>query len=174
MAAEAEFSADLSITTPQGAIVTGKVFVKESKKRNELTMLGRPAVTILRQDKKLTWVLLPTKAYRELPLQFDPLHPGSDSPYETKELGTEKANGYDCKKILWTFKDPEKGSVLQWWSPELKTAVRYQAKNKGGATVNTTDYKNIKLGPQDNSLFELPEGYMLEARQPRQTRPKTP
>jgi hypothetical protein len=54
MAAEAEFSADLSITTPQGAIVTGKVFVKESKKRNELTMLGRPAVTILRQDKKLT------------------------------------------------------------------------------------------------------------------------
>jgi hypothetical protein len=119
-------------------------------------------------------VLLPTKAYRELPLQFDPLHPGSDSPYETKELGTEKANGYDCKEILWTFKDPEKGSVLQWWSPELETAVRYQAKNKGGATVNTTDYENIKLGPQDNSLFELPEGYMLEARQPRQTRPKTP
>jgi hypothetical protein len=125
VAADPEFSAELSITTASARTMTGKVFVKGPKKLNEMVVLGHPATTILRQDKKVTWILLlASKEYREVPLRFDPLHPTSDSPYETKEMGTDKANGYECKMILWTFKNPEQGSLLQWFAPELKTAVR--------------------------------------------------
>jgi hypothetical protein len=175
MAAEAEFGADLCITVPTGVTMKGKVFVKGPKRRNEMLMMGREAITILRQDKKVTWILLhASKEYREVPLKFDPLHPGPDSPYDTKEVGNEKANGYDCKMILYTFKDPERGSVLTWDAPELKTAVRYQVKSKLEAVVNTTDYRNVKLGPQEDSLFEIPDGYTRQASQPRSASPARP
>ena len=172
VAADAEFSAELSMTVAGGITITGRVFVKGPKRRNETVARGRPATTILRQDKKVTWILLQaSKEYREVPLRFDPLHPTSDSPYETKEMGADKANGYDCKMILWTFKNPDQGSVLQWFAPELKTGVRYQVKNKAGAVVNTVDYLNVKLGPQPDSLFEIPEGFTRQASPPRASGP---
>jgi outer membrane lipoprotein-sorting protein len=168
VAAEAEFSADLTIVSTSGMSMSGKVFVKGPKKRNEVNIRGYPATTILRQDKKVTWTLFPaTKEYRETPLKFDPLNPGSDSPYDIKEMGQGKANGYDCKMILWTFKNPEQGSVLQWFAPELDMAVRYQVKNKGGTMVTTTDYRNVKPGPQVDSLFEVPPGFKWQANAPK-------
>jgi outer membrane lipoprotein-sorting protein len=167
-AAEAEFSADLTILSSTGMSMSGKVFVKGPKKRNEVMIRGYPATTILRQDRKVTWTLFAaTKEYRETPLKFDPLNPASDSPYEIKEMGQGKANGYDCKLILWTFKNPEQGSVLQWFTPELDMAVRYQVKNKGGTMVTTTDYRNVKAGPQADSLFEIPPGYRWQASAPK-------
>lgn len=159
-AAEAEFSADLTIKTAAGLTISGKTFVKGPMRRNELTIGQRTMTTILRQDKKVTWVLLPsTHQYQQSSLRFDPLNPTSDVPYTTKELGTDKANGYDCKQILWTFKNPNLGSVLQWYCPALKTAVRFQMKDKAGALISTTDFRGVKPGPQAAALFEIPPGY---------------
>lgn len=162
LAADAEFSADVSIAVGTNMTATGRVFVKGAKRRNEITMFQRPAISILRPDKNLTLVLLPNKQYRQFPLRSDPLHPGSDTPYDTKEVGTEKVNGYECKKLLLTFKDPEKGSLVQWFAPALNAPIRFELKNKDGKVVNTTDYTNIKPGPQPDALFEVPAGYTLQ------------
>jgi hypothetical protein len=159
-AAEAEFTAEVSVKTAAGFNLSGKVFVKGPKKRNEMTIGTRIITTIVREDKKVTWTLLPgTRQYRESPLRFDPLNPNSDLPHETKELGPDKVNGYDCKRILWTFKNPNQGSLLQWYAPALKAAVRYQIKDKAGKLASTTDYQKVKPGPQADSLFEVPPGY---------------
>ena len=159
-AADAEFSADLSIKTAAGFTMSGKTFVKGPMRRNELTIGQRTMTTILRQDKKLTWVLLPSsRQYRQSFLRSDPLNPTPEMPYTTKELGPDKANGYDCKQILWIYKNPNLGSVLQWYCPALKTAVRYQLKDKAGTLISTTDYRGVKPGPQADSLFEIPPGF---------------
>jgi outer membrane lipoprotein-sorting protein len=171
VAADAEFSAELSMIVSSNMTATGKVFVKGPKRRNEMVMFDHPATSIVRHDKQVVWILLPNNQYRQVPLHFDPLHPTSETPYDTQELGTEKVNGYECKKLLLTFKEPAKGSVLQWFAPALNAPIRFEVKNKDGKVVNTTEYKNIKPGPQPDSLFEIPAGYTLQSSAPRPARP---
>lgn len=160
MAATAEFNADLSLTPSGGKPMIGKTFVKGEKKRNEMLVGDQTTITILRQDKNVTWILMPAQQkYREVQLPFNPVEPGKGVKFETKAIGTGKANGYDCKLIQYTFKDTFEGTVVNWLAPKLNMAVRVQVKNKTGAVMQTIDYTNIKLGPQPNTLFEIPTGY---------------
>jgi outer membrane lipoprotein-sorting protein len=160
MGAITEFSADLSMTIANGKAMTGKVFVKGDKIRNEMSVMGQASITIARQDKRVTWLLMPTvQKYREMPMKYDPAHPTPDMPFETKEIGKGNANGYDCKLIQYKFKNPEYGIVVNWVAPKLNMPVRVEVKNKSGELVTTIDYTNIKIGPQAASLFEIPAGY---------------
>lgn len=159
-AAVTEFSADLSMTIANGKAMTGKVFVKGDKIRNEVAVMGQTSITIARQDKRVTWlVMTAVKKYREMPMKYDPSHPTPDMPFDTKEIGKDKANGYDCKLIQLTFKNPEYGIVVNWVATQLNMPVRVQVMNKSGALVTTIDYSNIKMGSQPDSLFEIPAGF---------------
>lgn len=159
MAAAMEFSADLSMSAGNGKPMTGKVFVKGGKIRTIIAMMGVDSITIARQDKKVAWILMPEqKQYREMPLQPDAAHPTADMQYDTKELGSGRANGYDCKIIQYTFKNTSY-SAVNWLASQINMPVRVQVKNKSGALVTTVDYTNIKIGPQADDLFEIPAGY---------------
>lgn len=161
-AAVTEFSADLSLTPAGGKPMTGKTFVKGEKIRNEMMVGNQTAITILRQDKNVTWILKPAqKKYIEVMLKFNPAYPDKGAKFTTKEIGTGKANGYDCKLIQYNFKDFE-GTVVQWFAPKLNMQVRIEVKSKAGAVMQTIDYSNIKVGPQSDSLFEIPAGYWKE------------
>ncbi len=160
LAATIEFSADFSMTLAGGKAMTGKSFVKGDKIRNELLVMGQTSITIARQDKRFAWVLIPAaKQYREMPMKYDPAHPTPDMPFDTKEIGKDKVNGYDCKLVQLTFKNPEYGMVVNWMATQLNMPVRVQVKKKDGTLVMTIDYSNIKVGSQPDSLFEIPAGY---------------
>lgn len=165
LAAVVEFSADLSMTMSNGQVMAGKVFVKGDKIRNEVTVMkNMTSITIARQDKRLAWLLFPVqKQYREMPMQYDPAHPTPDMPFTTKEIGKGQANGYDCKLIQYTFKNPQYGIVVNWMAPKLNMPVRVEVKNKSGVKIMTIDYTNIKRGAQPDSLFEIPAGYTKQA-----------
>lgn len=81
--------------------------------------------------------------------------PGGSSEY--RMIGEETINGRKTEK--WEYvQHQQKGSktarTLQWYDPELKMPVREEM--PGGYS---RELKNIQLGPQPASLFELPQGY---------------
>lgn len=81
--------------------------------------------------------------------------PGGSSEY--RMIGTETMNGRKTEK--WEYvqhqqKDNKTARTLQWYDPELKMPVREEM--PGGYS---RELKNIKVGPQPASLFELPQGY---------------
>lgn len=158
----AEFSADMVMKSPDGETMAGKVFVKAGKIRQEFDNDGEKMVTILRPDKKLSWVLMvEEKAYMEMkmkPSAEDPALVEKTDPVKVKRLGNETVNGFVCEKIQVT-----EGStvITQWFSKELGWSLKGEVKGSEG--VSTHEYKNIRKGNVADSLFELPGGYQKMA-----------
>jgi len=158
----AEFSADMVMKAPDGETMNGKIFVKGGKMRQEIDNDGEKMVTILRPDKKLSWVLMvEEKAYMEMKMKpgaDDPALAEKADPVKVKRLGNETVNGFVCEKIQVT----EGQSVItQWLSKELGWPVKGEVKSPEG--VSTHEYKNIRKGNVADSLFELPSGYQKMA-----------
>ena len=77
----AEFSADMIHETDEGT-VTGKVYIKGKKIRQEVVKEGEKAVMIMRLDKGIMWNLMPEeRIYMEMPGMGDMV---SDPEYEKK------------------------------------------------------------------------------------------
>ena len=75
---------------------------------------------------------------------------------ERKMLGREKLSGREVEKWVMTMKGDEQGSqnIYSWYDPELKLALREEM--PGGSV---REVRNVKVGPQDPSLFTIPAGY---------------
>ena len=68
-----------------------------------------------------------------------------------KKLGTETVNGRTCDKWEVTQKS---GKTETFW---IDQKLHFPIKMINGDI--TTQYTNIKEGPQDASLFKIPDGY---------------
>jgi hypothetical protein len=160
----AEFSADL-LLKQAGETITGKVYVKEDKTRQEFVQQGQKQITILRPDKGVTWVLMPAeKIYMEMSSQegaaYDPqLDPNIKDKAEIKLLGKETVNGYACDKYQYTYHDTSMGALTQWVAKKLNYAIKSEYKTPSGDML--IEYKNIQDGNVQDSLFEVPGDYML-------------
>ncbi len=152
--AAVEFSADMVIVPKGDEPMKGKIFVKGDKVRQETTEEDETQIMIIRPDKKVTWMITPEeKTYMEMPYQ------SSDKTFEewtaekeknAKFLGEETVSGMPCKK----FEVVEEGEKTVFW---LSTQFAFPIKVEDSEV--TMEYKNIKLGSLDDSLFELPTGY---------------
>jgi outer membrane lipoprotein-sorting protein len=152
--AAVEFSADMVIVPKGDEPVKGKIFVKGDKIRQETTEEDETQIMIIRPDKKVTWMITPEeKTYMEMPYQ------SSDKTFEewtaekeknAKPLGEETVSGMPCKKFE-VVEDGEK--TIFWLSKQFAFPIKVEDSDV------TMEYKNIKLGTLDDSLFELPAGY---------------
>ena len=162
MALAAEFSADLIIDNPQGK-VTGKVYVKADKIRQEILKQDINQVIILRLDKGITWSLMPeNKMYMEIPgIGKEATDPEIEKKIkdmaEKKSLGKEKIGGYVCEKYQYIYHDKSLGVLTQWFSKRLNYPIKTEY--KAASYHMLTEYKNIKEGKIADSLFEIPSGY---------------
>lgn len=159
----AEFSADMTQQL-SSMVMKGKFYMKGDKVRNEMEMMGATRASIVRKDKGVVWILMPKRQkYMELPFTEEAKnnpHLYQDELDEIavkKELGEEKVNGFACKKYLYTFNDPSRGTMMQWYAEKLEFPVKMLF--KGNNWEMTTEFSNIKQGSVDDSLFELPAGY---------------
>lgn len=77
---------------------------------------------------------------------------------ELELIGKDHINGRDTEKWQMTAseKDGEPMRGLLWYDPELRTAIREEL--PGGMI---RELKNIRLGPQPESLFTIPLGYLV-------------
>lgn len=154
----AEFKADFTTVDAKGNEAAGTIYVKNNEIRQETITDGEVAVTILRLDLKKSWVFMPDNMYMEVPLPVDPNAP-QNPDYEMATIGQEKLNGYDCEIIQYTYKKKSLGVLVQWVAKDLNYAIKTETKDSRGRVTSRTEFSNITLGNQDDSLFEIPAGY---------------
>ena len=157
-----EFSAD-SVSGFSGRTQKAKLYFSNNKWRMESEAYGRKTITIVRADKKVMWILMPDqKMYMEQKISDEHMVGRTEKipgELERKKVGSEKVNGYPCSKYKVTYKIqgmPENTVVYQWITKNnlpIKTAA------PDGSWYS--EYKNIKIGKQPDSLFELPAGYKI-------------
>lgn len=159
----AEFTAD-TISIHGGETITGKVFVKGDKIRNEGTRAGRETVAIIRMDKKLSWVLQPeNKIYFEMKgggaaQTRAEMESAAKQMADKKELGTEKVNGFLCDKVQYIYHDKSLGVMTQWIARDLDYPVKTEQTGVGEGGFKT-ELTNIKVKNLPDSLFEVPAGF---------------
>jgi len=165
-AAAAQFQADMTMDGG-GEKVTGKVFVSGSIMRQEMQVPGgEVGISIIDGVKNVMYVLITQeKMYMEFPNENIVL---GDRDVEElladeadlKKLGTETVEGYKCDKYEVTYKDPERqkmGNSVIWIAQKLNFTIKGVTDGEQGKI--TVLYTNIKEGPQDASLFEIPKDY---------------
>lgn len=150
-----EFSADM-VSLGKGGTFRGKIFMAKDKIRMEMA----ENVTITRMDKKVVWVLMPKeKMYMEQPFQFDPSVAATDKiPGEVERtlVGKEQVSGQMANKYRIVYRqNARQETIYQWLVPGIDIPVKTSAADGSW----TMEYKNIKMGRQPDSLFELPAGY---------------
>ena len=149
-----EFSSDMVIVPKGDEPMEGKIFVKGDKIRQETSEEDGTQIMIIRPDKKVTWMITPEdKTYMEMPYQsedktFEEWTPEKEK--KAKLLGQETVSGIACKKFE-TVEDGEKTTL--WVSTQFPFPIKVEDSEV------TMEYRNIKLGPLPDSLFELPAGY---------------
>jgi len=184
--APTQYSADLVVTRKAGPPMpmTMKVYVDGNKRRNEREGNGGQII-ILRGDLSKRYVLTPaTKTYVEAPLDPKMLESPNDWAKRMglvhEKVGTEEINGETCDKYQYSS-DPNKTANGQnqrmpavramtgfIWVGQM-THMLVKSENQ----VTSAEWKNIKVGPPDASLFDLPADYKkTEATQPFQLRPR--
>ncbi|MDI6755354.1 MAG: hypothetical protein QME78_13285 [Thermodesulfobacteriota bacterium] len=151
----AEFSADM-INKAQGQTLQSKIYMKKNKIRLETK--GEEAYSIVRTDKNVAWMVFPKdKAYMEM-IPQGPQVQGEKLKGEVsrKYLGSETIDGRPTKKYEVILKDADiSDKAYQWMATDLNYPIKISAVDGSWST----EYKNIKVGAQPDSLFELPAGY---------------
>jgi len=150
-----EFSANMVSTTQQGSF-SGKIYVSDKKIRTE--MAG--AISIVRLDRDIAWIIMPGQnMYMEQPIDPQMIRATSDKmPGEIERtlLGKEIINGrqVDKYRVIYTSLG-KRETVLQWL--DTATSIPIKVTDEKGSW--SFEYKNLKIGPQNASLFEVPAGY---------------
>lgn len=155
IASAQEFSADMVSTTKDGKF-TGKIFAAKDKVRVEVP----ESITITRMDKNVMWMLMPSeKMYMEHP--FDPRNVTATSEkvsgeIERKLIGQETVDGKMTTKYRVTYEaEGVKETIFQW----IDNASRIPVKTAAVDGSWMMEYKNLKIGAQPDSLFEIPAEY---------------
>ena len=160
VALSAESSADL-IQKTAGMTTKGKVYIKGNKMRMEMETPAGKSINLMDIDTGLMQMLQP-----EQKMYFEMQTPEAgvvktdealDKIADKKHVGTEKVNGYKCDKYEIIYHDRSLGKMSQWFSKKLNYPIKIIYNGPQGEMV--VEYKNIKQGKVDSSLFEIPPGY---------------
>lgn len=159
----AEYSADSYMETSDG-VMEGTVNVAPGKERREYLMDGEKSIMIMRHDKKVAWMLMPEdEMYTEMKLskggRKDDL---SAYKIEQTKVGPETVNGIKTtkSKVIMTGPKGDKFGGF-WWTTKEGIVVKMDTVSvtKGGKDRLKIELKNLKIGKQKPSIFEIPAGY---------------
>lgn len=150
----AEWPAAYSVEmeTEAGGMKTAiKMFVDGEKQRTEMNAGGMEMISIMRKDQKKVYGLMPAqKMVTESPMPEIPAAEAPSGPEPVCEkVGTTTIEGVNCTE----FKVTAGSNTTTWFLNSDNLPVRMVAAG------NTTTWKNLKIGAQDASLFEIPAGY---------------
>jgi hypothetical protein len=154
-AVSSDFSAD-AVSKSGRESFTGKAFVSGAKVRMEM----QGAASITRPDKNVVWVLLPAQQmYMEQALDIRTLVATTDKPQgqiERTRVGQEMVDGKMCQKFKVVYDHQgRKDVVFQWVFPGMSMPIK-TASPDGSWSM---EFRNVRPGPQQGALFEVPAGY---------------
>jgi hypothetical protein len=149
-----QFSADM-LSRGAGPSQTTKICVSGKKSRMEVA----GTTTIIRLDKNVMWILMSSEnMYMEQPLDLKMVPKTSEKmegEVERVPLGKEAVDGVQADKFKVTYEEAgSKQGMYQWLAPS-----GFPLKMEAVDGSWSVEYKNVSLGPQPDSLFEVPEGF---------------
>lgn len=161
---DVEYSA-LNVMETEQTTIQGMVYSSRGKTRNEMEMGGSKSIMIMRKDKKVVWTLMPDQnMYMET--SFDEKNNKeeglSDMDVETSVVGEETVNGVKATKhkMIAKRKDGTKLGGFTWVTKDgIVVKADMIAKDAKTKTRIKFELKDLKIGKQNPSLFELPPGY---------------
>ncbi|HUU41282.1 MAG TPA: DUF4412 domain-containing protein [Desulfatiglandales bacterium] len=164
--ATVEYSADMIMETGQGTMNSKVYHALGGKDRQEMSVGGSTQIMIMRLDKKVGWVLMPAqKSYMEMSLDESKQKSGTnvnDCDMNISPLGDETVNGVKATKSKVSMSCPDNENYDgNMWVTKDGIMVKMDAVAGQGSkqTRLKIDLKNLKIGKQDPSLFEIPAGY---------------
>jgi hypothetical protein len=154
------FSADQT-RTMNNKTTTGKIYFTPNAARIEsVDGKGNPSIQIMRFDQKVMWNLIPAqRMYVEMPgaSLSDWAAWADEQGVQRESLGMEQVGEYHCEKFRVHMKVMGKEATSFEWDAKELDGLPVKTRDEKGTW--STEYKNVKLGPQDPSLFEIPAGY---------------
>ncbi|MEQ8214665.1 MAG: DUF4412 domain-containing protein [Smithellaceae bacterium] len=154
-----ELSATI-VTKSGDQTVSMKIYMKPDKFRTDNEMAG--ASTIVRKDLNKVWTIMTAqKTYMEMEgITDDQNLPATEEKIKgevsRKEVGSETVNGHPAIKYEITAKMGDTVmQVYQWWAKDINFPVKTAAVDGSW----TTEYRDINVGSQADSLFEIPAGF---------------
>jgi hypothetical protein len=157
-----QFSAEFIQKSGSGEVVT-KLYVHNPFYRMEFEEAGRKGIVLVDTEGSISKVLMPEqKMYMEIKSE-DPRqlmrNPFQALDYfkstgAVKNIGKETINGYVCDKYI--IQHEGKDIMTQWFSEKLQFAIKIINHSDEDMVL---ELRNIKEGPQDPSLFKVPEDY---------------
>ena len=163
-----EFSAE--VTTISNGNPTTHIWVyRQADKERTDSPSQDPQTTIVLQSESKAWNIWSKSdsrsvyytdsvvpPYSIVELAVDPSFPPDNDHVYTK-VGVETVNGQVCDKYTFTTKSGwPNGPGTSWVSQETKLPVRVISHVYN--TEYTTDITNVKVGPLESNLFNLPKG----------------
>jgi hypothetical protein len=164
---QVEYSADVVMETGNNVMNYKVYYGLGGKQRQDISYQGNQQIMILRQDKKVSWMLMPEqKMYMETRLeqQTKDNQAGnmSDCQVDAKASGSESINGVTATKSKISMSCPNNvGYEGYMWVTKEGIMVKMDATTTydGKKSHFKTELKNLKIVKQDPSLFEIPAGY---------------
>ncbi len=153
-----QYSAVMTITPKGGAVMTSKICADNGKMRTEMaTTVGGQFISIIRPDLDKVYTLLPSKKIAmEMPYdpnKFKAATQAANPDGTFVAIGPDPVDGVACTKYKMTDKD---GKVFFFWVDTTKKSLVKMTPEDGTVTITWSDFVS---GPQDASLFEVPDGY---------------
>lgn len=156
-----EYSADRIMETEAGTF-EGKVFAAKDKERSETSMQGMTSVMILRRDKQVGYMLMPAqKMYSQMDFAKAQAQSGGQpaDQVDITEVGADTIEGQPTTKYKLIMKDGSAGGFMWFTKDGIMMKMDAVVKNGRNKSRMTVTLKNLKIGSQDASLFEVPPGY---------------
>jgi hypothetical protein len=191
MTPKVEYSADQYIGDGK-QMVKSRIFQASEKTRMEFEEGGGQQAIITRMDRKVIWTLMiPEKMYMEIPMgeEEKTRDVRQCSAVSAKEVGKEAVNGISAtvSEVEATCPDGS-GFSGKVWTTRDGILVKMDAVSKAAGKEReqrvVMEVKNLKIGKQNPSLFELPEGFSkismpmrmpsLQDFQPKETKKEPP
>lgn len=159
----ADFTADMVQTMNGKPAMNGKASIKEGRMRMDVSMEGQRQIVITDPAAGKVLMLMP-EAQMYMEMKMDPAQMGAAALQEGKTeegqwrvLGRESLDGWECEKRAFDYKDKSKGELTAWFADKLGYPIR--TVYKSGADTMTMEFRNIRQGAVDASLFTVPAGY---------------
>jgi hypothetical protein len=163
-----DFSAKLVRLKPANSVTT-KVYAHGPKMRFEATGGQRSSVAIIDLQSRTTLMIVPdnqtyiktTHVNSSLPLfqiadvenACPAWQKSLDKPETCTKVGDEAINNREAVKYKGTARDGDTGYA--WVDRRLKTVIRWEGER------SAAELQDIQEGPQDTSLFQVPDGYQM-------------
>jgi hypothetical protein len=158
----AQFSADM-VTTNGDITQTSKFYSEKPYYRMDMEEGGQQMFVVVNTETNITQVFMPSQQmYMEM--KSDDIQSTSNDvfqsleeqkkKYETKMIGEETINGYECE-VYEVLADGSPVTTY-WQSAEIEYPIKVVT---GQNKDMIMELKNIEKGDVDNALFAVPAGY---------------